>query len=72
MHSASIVHCTPFHAPPLVALTCRVRAVAETVACLIQAVRDGKDIDLNVLKSQVSRKYNIARCGYVNESWYGA
>mmetsp|Transcript_14236 Transcript_14236/g.38587 ORF Transcript_14236/g.38587 Transcript_14236/m.38587 type:complete len:586 (-) Transcript_14236:641-2398(-) len=39
----------------------RVRAVAETVAALIQAVKEGKDIDLNTLKTRVSRKYNLAR-----------
>lgn len=38
------------------------RAVAETVAELIKAVKEGKDIDLNALKYQVSRKYNISRC----------
>ncbi|KAF5828648.1 hypothetical protein DUNSADRAFT_17287 [Dunaliella salina] len=40
----------------------RVRAVAETVATLIQTVREGKDIDLNTLKTRISRKYNLARC----------
>lgn len=39
----------------------RVRAVAEVVHILIQAVKEGKDIDLNQLKCDVSRKYNLAR-----------
>lgn len=39
----------------------RVRAVAETVAALIQGVKEGKDVDLNVLKCTISRKYGLAR-----------
>ncbi|KAL6758970.1 hypothetical protein V8C86DRAFT_2585635 [Haematococcus lacustris] len=39
----------------------RVRAVADTVAALIQGVREGRDIDLNALKCDISRKYGIDR-----------
>lgn len=39
----------------------RVRAVAETVQLLIQAVKEGRDVDLNVLKCEVSRKHGISR-----------
>lgn len=31
----------------------RVRAVAEVVNCLIQGVKEGKDVDLNQLKTEV-------------------
>jgi elongator complex protein 3 len=39
----------------------RVRAVAETVAALIQNVKSGKDVDLNSLKCEISSKYGISR-----------
>mmetsp|Transcript_21835 Transcript_21835/g.37291 ORF Transcript_21835/g.37291 Transcript_21835/m.37291 type:complete len:590 (-) Transcript_21835:666-2435(-) len=39
----------------------RVRAVAEVVSVLIQCIKDGKDVDLNILKNEVSRKYGISR-----------
>lgn len=47
--------------PPLAPEEARVRAVADIVSSLIQGVRDGKDVDLNDLKSKVSRKYQLAR-----------
>lgn len=39
----------------------RVRAVAEVVSELLRAVKEGRDVDLNQLKCDVSRKYNISR-----------
>mmetsp|Transcript_2365 Transcript_2365/g.5929 ORF Transcript_2365/g.5929 Transcript_2365/m.5929 type:complete len:600 (-) Transcript_2365:243-2042(-) len=39
----------------------RVRAVAETVAALIQGVKEGRDIDLNVTKCDIARKYGLSR-----------
>lgn len=39
----------------------RVRATAETVAALIRGVKEGKDIDLNVLKCDIARKYGLSR-----------
>eukprot|EP00879_Flechtneria_rotunda_P016079 GHRR01016820.1.p1 GENE.GHRR01016820.1~~GHRR01016820.1.p1 ORF type:complete len:267 (+),score=62.01 GHRR01016820.1:276-1076(+) len=39
----------------------RVRAVADVVNSLIQAVKEGHDVDLNQLKTEVSRKYGLSR-----------
>eukprot|EP00877_Chromochloris_zofingiensis_P012826 jgi/Chrzof1/7798/Cz02g36320.t1 len=39
----------------------RVRGIAEIVNVLIQGVKDGKDVDLNQLKTEVSRKYGLSR-----------
>ncbi|WIA11090.1 hypothetical protein OEZ85_011236 [Tetradesmus obliquus] len=39
----------------------RVRAVAEVVNGLIAGVKEGKDVDLNQLKTEVSRKYGLSR-----------
>lgn len=39
----------------------RVRAIADIVNGLIQGIRDGKDVDLNDLKTRASRKYALAR-----------
>lgn len=39
----------------------RVRAVADIVAALVAGVRDGLDVDLNELKTNVSRAYALSR-----------
>ncbi|KAG2434395.1 hypothetical protein HYH02_012407 [Chlamydomonas schloesseri] len=40
----------------------RVRAIAEVVSLLVAGVlRDGRDVDLNQLKCEVSRRYKLAR-----------
>ena len=39
----------------------RVRAIAEVVQALISGVRDGRDVDLNNLKGEVARRYNLSR-----------
>jgi elongator complex protein 3 len=39
----------------------RVRAVAEIVSSLLGSVREGKDVDLNSIKMQASRKYCLSR-----------
>ena len=39
----------------------RVRAISEIVSALVSGVRSGQDVDLNALKSSVSRKYVLAR-----------
>ena len=39
----------------------KVRAVAEIVDALVSAVQAGRDVNLNALKSQASRKYGLAK-----------
>ncbi|GFR51456.1 hypothetical protein Agub_g13865, partial [Astrephomene gubernaculifera] len=39
----------------------RVRAIAELVSLLVSGVREGRDVDLNALKCEVSRRYRLAR-----------
>lgn len=39
----------------------RVRAIAEVVSALIRGVRDGRDVNLNALKMEVSRRYGLSR-----------
>ncbi|EFJ47119.1 hypothetical protein VOLCADRAFT_61745 [Volvox carteri f. nagariensis] len=39
----------------------RVRAIAELVSALVSGVRDGRDVDLNQLKCEISRRYRLAR-----------
>jgi len=39
----------------------RIKAISDIVAALVRGVQDGCDVNLNALKSEVSRKYQLAR-----------
>lgn len=39
----------------------RIRAISDIVNALIESVKSGKDVDLNVIKRQVSLKYSLSR-----------
>ena len=39
----------------------RVRAIAEIVAKMIAGIKEGRDLNLNAIKSEASRKYGLSR-----------
>eukprot|EP00271_Cylindrocystis_brebissonii_P010556 TRINITY_DN26767_c0_g1_i1.p1 TRINITY_DN26767_c0_g1~~TRINITY_DN26767_c0_g1_i1.p1 ORF type:complete len:568 (-),score=90.10 TRINITY_DN26767_c0_g1_i1:317-2020(-) len=47
--------------PMLSAEEGRVRAIAEIVAAMVAAAKENRDINLNAVKSEASRKYGLAR-----------
>uniref|UniRef100_A0A061QU56 Elongator complex protein 3 n=1 Tax=Tetraselmis sp. GSL018 TaxID=582737 RepID=A0A061QU56_9CHLO len=39
----------------------RIKAISDIVAALVKSIQQGRDVNLNALKSEVSRKYSLAR-----------
>jgi elongator complex protein 3 len=42
-------------------LQARVRAIADIVGALVQGVKNGEDVDLNLVKREVSIKYGLGK-----------